>query len=493
MKGQKKVLGVIRLSRDTEESTSPERQRQIIENWASVHECQIVGWAEDRGVSASVDPWKRPELGPWLHGQRTSFNTIVVWRVDRLARRVLHFASLLDWARNNHKDIVSATEGFDLATPLGRMFAQMIAMLAEGELEAVKERTKASYDYLIANGRHRGGFLPYGYRAQPNPAGGYRLEIDPDAAAVIQKIVQRILDGCSINSVVTWLNSTGVPTSLDHQRIRAGRPPKGALWRVGNLSKMLRSRTLLGYMQPDNRSPVVDDAGRQVRRADPILTYDQWQQLQDHVAEKRTRDPGQRQRSNGSMLLRVAFCGLCGRPLYVYPGRSSSYYRCASKAIGGISCGNRGIAVPRLEQLASDMFLGRIGDVDVVRKRLLPGEDHQQEIDETQAALERLIVRLEKMTPGGLAEEAVLARIREHEVRLTDLKNRPQRPDIWAHEATGQTISQLWDNLDRLARGKFLREAGVRIDWTPDSVRIDLGDLTDLPNRARQIAGNTPQ
>lgn len=158
--GKRRVLGVIRLSRDTEESTSPERQRQIIEHWAAVHDCRIVGWAEDRGVSAAVDPWKRAELGAWLRGERDYFDIIAVWRVDRLARRVLHFAALLDWARHHHKDIVSATEGFDLATPLGRMFAQMIAMLVEGELEAVKERTKASYDYLVAKGRHRGGFLP---------------------------------------------------------------------------------------------------------------------------------------------------------------------------------------------------------------------------------------------------------------------------------------------------------------------------------------------
>jgi hypothetical protein len=139
------------------------------------------------------------------------------------------------------------------------------------------------------------------------------------------------------------------------------------------------------------------------------------------------------------------------------------------------------------------MFLGRVGDIDVVHRRLLPGEDHQQEIDETQAALERLVIRLERLPPGGPAEDAVLARVREHETRIKDLKDRPQRPDTWAHEATGETIGQLWDRLDRPARGKFLRDARVRIDWTPDSVRIDLGELTELPNLVREIAATSTE
>ena len=60
-----RVLGRIRLSRMTEESTSAARQREIIEMRAKSNDHEIVGWAEDIDVSGSVDPFDTPQLGPW--------------------------------------------------------------------------------------------------------------------------------------------------------------------------------------------------------------------------------------------------------------------------------------------------------------------------------------------------------------------------------------------------------------------------------------------
>jgi DNA invertase Pin-like site-specific DNA recombinase len=485
--GSRRVLGAIRLSRDTDESTSAERQRQIITAWASAHEATIVGWSEDLGVSGSIDPWHRPQLGSWLRGDHGPFDTIVVWRLDRLARRVLHFATLLDWAHTSHTDLASATEGFDLTTPLGRMLAQMIAMLAEGELEAIKERTKSSYDHLVSVGRHRGGFLPYGYCAEPAPTGGYRLVVDPDCAKIVTTIVERIMRGDTISSVVAWLNASKIPTSLDTQRLRAGKPTRGAHWQVGNLSRLLRSRTLLGYLHPDNGQPIIGPDGCEVRRAEPILTDRQWQQLQHELDTRRTRRKPTNRRG-ASMLLRVAFCGACGRPMYTNHGRSGPYYRCSSRAIGGVACGNGSISARRLEALVTDAFLNRVGSLPVHRKVFVPGTDHTREIDTLRTALERLIDRLEKLPAGGDAENAVLARIHQHEQRLTQLRKQPSSPDTWRYEPTDTTFHQLWDTLDTPGRGRLLRDCNIRVHWTRLTSHINLGDLEQLSRHACETA-----
>jgi hypothetical protein len=39
-----KVLGRVRLSRLTDESTSESRQREVIEQWAASHDHEIVAW-----------------------------------------------------------------------------------------------------------------------------------------------------------------------------------------------------------------------------------------------------------------------------------------------------------------------------------------------------------------------------------------------------------------------------------------------------------------
>jgi site-specific DNA recombinase len=485
---KERALGVIRLSRMTEETTSPARQRQIIEQWAHARGATIVGWAEDEGVSAAVDPWDRPQLGPWLRGEQQPFDTLVVWRLDRLARRVLHFAALLEWARAEDKDMVSATEGFDLSTPLGRMFAQMIAMLAEGELEAIKERQKSSYQHLVTKGRHRGGFLPYGYRAVKNADGGYRLEIDDGAATIIREIVRRVLDGRSINSIVTWLNDNNVHTSLDHQRARAGKEPQGCAWRVGNLSKLMRSRTLLGYVTPEDGTAVVDEHGMEVRRAEPILSLHEWKQVGERLAARRTKNPGPYHRANGAMLLRVAYCGVCGQPLYRVYGRHHPYYRCASKSVGGRACGNTSVRATVLEQVVGDLFLARVGDLDVTRKILVPGEDHTDEIERARQALRNLTRRLEQIPQDSERAATILARMDEHEQTIATLKARPHRPDRWAYEPTGETFRQLWTRLDDQERGRLLRDCRVRITWTPVATQIDLGDLDELALRAQDHA-----
>ena len=56
----------MRLSRDTDESTSPARQRQAIGSFASMHGHTITHVAEDIDVSGSIAPADRPDLGPWL-------------------------------------------------------------------------------------------------------------------------------------------------------------------------------------------------------------------------------------------------------------------------------------------------------------------------------------------------------------------------------------------------------------------------------------------
>jgi site-specific DNA recombinase len=58
-----RVLGRLRLSRSTEESTSIERQREVVQQWADANGHTVVGWATDVDVSGSLDPFKTPQLG----------------------------------------------------------------------------------------------------------------------------------------------------------------------------------------------------------------------------------------------------------------------------------------------------------------------------------------------------------------------------------------------------------------------------------------------
>jgi hypothetical protein len=79
-----RVLGRLRLSRSTKESTSIERQREIIQQWADANDYTVVGWAEDLDVSGSLDAFETPELGKWLSDRAPEWDIVAAWKLDRL-------------------------------------------------------------------------------------------------------------------------------------------------------------------------------------------------------------------------------------------------------------------------------------------------------------------------------------------------------------------------------------------------------------------------
>lgn len=463
-----RVLGIIRLSVLTEATTSPERQRELIEQWASVQGHRIVGWAEDLGVSASVEPFQRPGLGPWLRGERESFDVLACWRVDRVARRVLHFAKLLEWAEGSRVSIVSVSEGFDLGTPFGRVVAQIIAALAEGEYAAIKERSRASYTKLERLGRFPGGVVPFGYRPVPIPGGGVALEIDPDAAEIVRDMVRRVLEGESLAWIARELNERQIPTATDLQRIRRGKKPRGTQWKVITVSHVLRSWTLMGYV---GSKEVIGEDGLRVRRAEPILTDREWAELQAEMDRRRNRS---RPRRDASLLRRVIVCGVCGKPCYRFRSKPSYvYYRCASR-VEVETCGNRSVRQDVAEGIVTEEFLKRFGDVRPMLEERIPGEDHSAEIKRVEEALDRLSERLE-LVPPGAALDAVLARMADHQKTLDRLRSLPTRAEEIREVPAPYLFREVWSGADTQTRNGFLRSVGTRAYALDGTVTVEFG------------------
>lgn len=85
-----RVLGTVRLSVLRDDTTSPERQRQAVEHWASgpAVDGRIVAFAEDLDVSGAMHPFKRPGLGPWLSALPYRYGDTPVGQADGGVRTV---------------------------------------------------------------------------------------------------------------------------------------------------------------------------------------------------------------------------------------------------------------------------------------------------------------------------------------------------------------------------------------------------------------------
>lgn len=83
---------------------------------------------------------ERPGLTALLEYVRDG-DTVVVWKLDRLGRNMLHILQTVRDLNDRGVSLVSVTDGIDSSTPAGRMMIGVLGSLAEYERELVKERT----------------------------------------------------------------------------------------------------------------------------------------------------------------------------------------------------------------------------------------------------------------------------------------------------------------------------------------------------------------
>src|SRR5438045_1701079 len=114
-------------------------------------ESEIKKWLEGNGIAPEQVQWYRDtETGKTLDRpafqrlQKDIFTgkvkTVIVWKLDRLSRRLRDGVNLLaDWCERGLK-VVVVTQQIELNGPVGRMIAAVLLGLAEIELEYRQEK-----------------------------------------------------------------------------------------------------------------------------------------------------------------------------------------------------------------------------------------------------------------------------------------------------------------------------------------------------------------
>lgn len=83
-------------------------------------------------------------------------DTLLVWRIDRLARSGRELYSRLEQIEQAGASFKSLQEGFDFGTSTGRFVLGILGLVAELERQLTIERTKAGMDALKAMGKSLG-------------------------------------------------------------------------------------------------------------------------------------------------------------------------------------------------------------------------------------------------------------------------------------------------------------------------------------------------
>ena len=84
----------------------------------------------------------RPVLDQLLAGLKRG-DTLVVYKLDRLARSMTQFVRVFEDLRVRGIEFRSLTESIETSSPHGRMFLHMLGAFAEFERELIRERCLA--------------------------------------------------------------------------------------------------------------------------------------------------------------------------------------------------------------------------------------------------------------------------------------------------------------------------------------------------------------
>lgn len=461
-----KVLGCTKINRATEESTSIEKQRELIENWARDNDHKIVAWAEDIDVPGSISPFDAPELGPYLKKPLSAeWDILVAWNLDRLARNAIDTRKLFVWIIEQDKTLVCISESIDLGTWVGRMVASIIAGLSEGELEAIRERTNAAKQKLRKKARWFGGKPPYGYYPVKNSA-EWKLEKHLEEQKVVQKIFDMALDGVSESAIANWLNHEKIPTATESQW---GKQTKG--WQGETVRQILRDKAYLGWTMHEN-SLVLDAVGKPVEKCEPSVSAEDFNKIQGLLSSRSSRKTG----GNTSPLLGVLKCWDCGQNMHIKrqklsTGKTNESYFCPQDHLPHAVSGEP------VKKRVYELFEQELGAYEIIERRIIAGRDTARELSEANQAYRELSGFIATSHDENLCR-VLRPQLNQLGEKIEFLKATPDKTTReWV--STGRRFIDEWNELDETGKRLLLlrHEVSVKVRQLSKSSRHAPGIL----------------
>lgn len=498
---------VVRLSRETEATTSPERQVAECVSLCETRGYDVVGVAQDLDVSGSADPFSfkhRPRLARWLardyvdsavpgldNTDPCPFDLVVFYRLDRLVRSVKNLNKLILWAEEHDVLLVSATENhFDLTQPFGQVIASLVGTVAELELEAIRDRNASAFKFNANLGKWRGGNPPWGYLPDKS-SGEWRLVQDRVQVGTIRQVVDRVLAGERLRAIAADLTRRNVQTTTNRYREHKGQPQTRNQWHPQRMRESLESPTMLGQMTV--REPVLDRYGKPkrdsrgrkmfgpetvlrgsdgtpVERAVPILSVAEQERLK---AELRSREVGvkaaDKRKNPPTLLLGCVYCAACGLPAYRMVGGKGrrDRYRCKSVQLYQACSPHTSTPMDEIDKAVTDTILKVIGETERLERVWEQGSDNTDELAEVDALLVDLVNLLGTgpFKAGTPQRTQLNARIAELTTRQEALNAMPRTPSGWRWEPTGEKFADWWNRQDNEGKNAYLRRMGVTVGF----------------------------
>jgi site-specific DNA recombinase len=189
-----------RAGREGESFISPEVQRKKIAFWAEMNGVEVLSWFEE--IDQSGAKLERPKFQEALaRCERGETGGIVVARLDRFARSAVDALESIKRLNQAGARFVSVEDNFDGSTAMGRFAIGILSLIAELELERIRENWAVAVGEAVGRGIHISARPPTGYRRGE----GGRLVPDKRAVRHIGEAFRMRAAGSSWAAIADYL------------------------------------------------------------------------------------------------------------------------------------------------------------------------------------------------------------------------------------------------------------------------------------------------
>jgi site-specific DNA recombinase len=327
--------------------SSCQSQIDMCREFAASKDWSITQVYSDEGYSSET--LDRPQMSQLIAAiEMGEVRHLVVYSLDRLTRRMLHFQQLLElFARQNVSLAVMNDPSFsDSAT--GRLMANIIAAANEFQLDLTKERMADMRAAYKRDGKRVAGRVPFGYQTDPATK---QLDVNEEQARRVHDFFELATGGSRPNDLAGLANSQSWPD----QRGETGK------WTARRILKLLNNRVYIGE--------ILNGGSTLQGSHQAIVSVTVFNEVQNLLASRRTSETKPRKKSDPSSrvhsyLSGKLICGQCNRPMSTNISHRGPvryiYYRCRSDSGGKPRCPGVNVGAYWLEQFIASA----IADVD---------------------------------------------------------------------------------------------------------------------------------
>jgi site-specific DNA recombinase len=218
-----KAIGYIRVSTEMQvnEGVSLDAQSAKIRAYCELNELELIEIVCDAGKSAKTT--NRDGLQKCLAAIASGeASAIVVYKLDRLSRKVLDTLNLISEIESHGASLHSISEKLDTSSALGKFFVNMTAALAQLERDQISERVTMAMAHKKDEGQHCGA-APFGFEMVDKEL--QRVESQHNAIAIITEMRA---NGAALRTIADHLNGEGIPTQ------------RGGNWQASTINNILK-------------------------------------------------------------------------------------------------------------------------------------------------------------------------------------------------------------------------------------------------------------